>query len=244
MFHALWEMVPFLGGVWEADFGQLILIGIIVNAVMGAGLWWFVVRKRRGVSCSANSLLSSTAHFTLRKGSVFISGCILKFRGVFLPLPAFDNRGMLPPFTGTTATESANRSPYSCTIIELCAAFGTSDHRKKLLANLIAYRRLIATGGYVVGLQFIDGSFVENVERSEGRAPNDIDVFSILPPPPRYHNDPSGWKIDCLSFWNSEIIDNAKNKARFSLDCYAMIEDEKNLGTFLGRVDKVDSQIT
>ena len=48
MFHALWEMVPFLGGVWEADFGQLILIGIIVNTVMGAGLWWLVVRKWKG----------------------------------------------------------------------------------------------------------------------------------------------------------------------------------------------------
>ena len=33
-----------LGGIWQADFGQLILIGIIVSMVMGAGRWWFVVR--------------------------------------------------------------------------------------------------------------------------------------------------------------------------------------------------------
>ena len=46
MFPALWDMGPFLGGLWQADFGQLIAIGIIVNTVMGAGLWWFVVRKR------------------------------------------------------------------------------------------------------------------------------------------------------------------------------------------------------
>ena len=45
---ALWDMVPFLGGHWQADFGQLIAISIMLNTVMGAGLWWFVVRKWKG----------------------------------------------------------------------------------------------------------------------------------------------------------------------------------------------------
>ena len=45
-FHALWDMVQFLGGVWRADFGQLILVGIIVNALVAAVLWWVVIRKR------------------------------------------------------------------------------------------------------------------------------------------------------------------------------------------------------
>ena len=48
MFPALWDMVQFFGGLWQADFGQLIAIGIIVNTVMGAGRWWVVVRKGRG----------------------------------------------------------------------------------------------------------------------------------------------------------------------------------------------------
>jgi uncharacterized protein len=48
VFHTLWDMVQFLGGLWGADFGLLIFIGILVNAVMGAGLWWFVLRWRRG----------------------------------------------------------------------------------------------------------------------------------------------------------------------------------------------------
>lgn len=47
-YHALWDMVQFLGGLWQADVDQLILIGIIVNTVMGAGLWWFVRRKWKG----------------------------------------------------------------------------------------------------------------------------------------------------------------------------------------------------
>ena len=40
MFPALWDM-----GLWKADFGHLVAIGIIVNTVMGAGLWWCVVRR-------------------------------------------------------------------------------------------------------------------------------------------------------------------------------------------------------
>jgi hypothetical protein len=46
VFHALWDMVQFLGGIYQAEFGYLITIGIVVNAVVAAALWWFVLRKR------------------------------------------------------------------------------------------------------------------------------------------------------------------------------------------------------
>lgn len=49
VFHALWDMVQFLGGLYRADFGQLILIGIVVDAVVAAALWWAVIRKPRAV---------------------------------------------------------------------------------------------------------------------------------------------------------------------------------------------------
>ena len=48
MFHVPWDMVQFPGGLSQADFGHLIFIGIIANTVMGAGLWWFVVRTWKG----------------------------------------------------------------------------------------------------------------------------------------------------------------------------------------------------
>jgi membrane protease YdiL (CAAX protease family) len=52
VFHALWDMVQFLGGLYGADFGPLIMIGIVVNAVVAAALWWGVLRKRAGVGRS------------------------------------------------------------------------------------------------------------------------------------------------------------------------------------------------
>ena len=48
IFHALWDMVQFLGGIWGSDFGLLILIGVVVNAVGGAALWWLVLRRGKG----------------------------------------------------------------------------------------------------------------------------------------------------------------------------------------------------
>ena len=53
VFHALWDMVQFLGGLLGADFGQLIMIGIVVNAVIAAALWVLVLRKQRAVPFTA-----------------------------------------------------------------------------------------------------------------------------------------------------------------------------------------------
>lgn len=47
VFHALWDMVQFLGGIWRADFGPLVLIGIAVNAAVALVLWTLDIRKRR-----------------------------------------------------------------------------------------------------------------------------------------------------------------------------------------------------
>jgi membrane protease YdiL (CAAX protease family) len=48
VFHALWDVVQFLGDIWTSGVGLLVFIGVVVNAVMGAALWWFVLRKRKG----------------------------------------------------------------------------------------------------------------------------------------------------------------------------------------------------
>ena len=141
-----------------------------------------------------------------------------------MPVPHFDTRGFLPPFNGNDGA-TADRSPYFCTMTELCASLSTTDHRKDLLRKLIAYRALIASEDYVAGIQFIDGSFVENIELTEARNPNDIDVFSILAPPTKYHADPTAWNSRGLPFWRSEIADNAKNRTRFSIDSYALMMD-------------------
>lgn len=142
-----------------------------------------------------------------------------------MPLPSFDLRGLLPPFLGADAATPA-RSPYWVTMPDLVAALGTTPHRRQLLRNLISYRALLAQDGYENGIQFIDGSFVENVETIASRDPSDIDVFSILSLPQIYKIDLSTWGAAGLLFWNQEIANRTLNKQRFKLDTYAVLLED------------------
>ncbi len=142
-----------------------------------------------------------------------------------MPLPPFDMRGLLPPFMGEDAA-TADRSPYQTTMPELVAAMGTSQHRRGLIRKLIAYRTLLLGDGYIKGVQFIDGSFVENIELIRNRPPQDIDVFSILHIPPKYLNNIHDWITIGLQFWADEVVHRDKNKDRFSLDTYGIVFEE------------------
>jgi hypothetical protein len=134
-------------------------------------------------------------------------------------------RGLLPPFVGVDAT-TEQRSPYWTNMPELAAALGTTPLRRQLLRNLIAYRQILNAEGYTSGIQFVDGSFVENVEAHSGKQPGDIDVFSILNAPQKYITDPATWATTGLPFWQAEVADRNKNKNRFALDTYALLFEE------------------
>jgi len=144
----------------------------------------------------------------------------------------FDQNGVLPPFMGNDAS-TPDRSPYAASIVEFVTHFGTSPHRRQLLKKFIAYRQLLTADGYVSGYQFVDGSFVEDVERTQRRDPIDIDVFSFLDAPIKYQTDPSAWALTGFQFWQGEIINRDLNKVRFSLDTYALLLQETNLPSLI-----------
>ena len=88
---------------------------------------------------------------------------------------------------------------------------------------------------YTDGVQFIDGSFVENVENREGRDPNDIDVFSFVARPHRYRTNAALWATRGFGEWTTEIADRNRNKTRFGLDAYAIAIDQ---APALGLIDE------
>lgn len=98
-------------------------------------------------------------------------------------LPNFTLSGVLPPFhpeLGPTADHIHGRSPYVITPEELVAVFATTEERKSLLRDLFQYRQQLRELGFVHGQQWIDGSFVEDVELQRGRPPGDIDLLTFL----------------------------------------------------------------
>lgn len=152
-----------------------------------------------------------------------------------MPIPGFNGNGLLPPFVGGDAA-TANRSPYFAHIIEVVHNFGTTAERRSLLANLISYRTLLAEEGYVSGIQFIDGSFVEDIEAAAKRPPSDIDVFSILNLPAKYVGAGPDALAEGEAFWRDRIANRDHNKANLKLGTYALLVEQTPLWGMLEQV--------
>ena len=79
-----------------------------------------------------------------------------------MAIPAFDEYGNLPP------------GVHEATWGAVVARFGATPERQRLLAGLRAALDLLSTCG--CRRAWLDGSFVTDVERVEGRPPRDVDV--------------------------------------------------------------------
>lgn len=98
-----------------------------------------------------------------------------------MPIPSFDHNDVLPAHTGDV-TQPANMSPYRVTALEVIQRFATSPSRVAVLTGWLQLRvdlRQLNLGGF----QWVDGSFVEDIEKIRGRAPEDIDVVTFYHPP-------------------------------------------------------------
>lgn len=95
-----------------------------------------------------------------------------------MPIPSFDHNHVLPPHLGDPISAS-QLSPYSCTTLELCERLGSSPARKAILSKFLDFRDRLRTEGLITGFQWLDGSFSEDVETRENRAPQDLDVVTV-----------------------------------------------------------------
>ncbi|MFZ6686864.1 DUF6932 family protein [Undibacterium sp. SXout11W] len=94
-------------------------------------------------------------------------------------IPSFNASMVLPPFIGADPTTRAGMSPYKVTMLQIVERFAISPDRIAILNGLISYRAALVAAGIKIGFQWLDGSFVENVEVSRKRPPKDIDIVSI-----------------------------------------------------------------
>lgn len=115
-------------------------------------------------------------------------------------LPAHRDDAYLPDFVGspmdpTTACEG--RSPFLVSSVHLVEVYGNSDVRKSMLIGLLDYRARLRAAG-LSGFQWLDGSFIGDVEKREGRDPGDIDVVTFYKAAGTqqdlFKHDPSLWQ--------------------------------------------------
>lgn len=94
------------------------------------------------------------------------------------PIPNFDHNFVLPPHLGDP-TEPSELSPYPCNSLEVCERFATSPERVEILSGFLAFRQQLNNYGLTNGFQWLDGSFLEDVETREGRPPKDLDIVTV-----------------------------------------------------------------
>jgi hypothetical protein len=124
-------------------------------------------------------------------------------------IPNWTNRGVLPPVNSLQST-SAARSPYRVKLLDLMMRFATSPERCRILRGYLDYRAGLHSMALTHGFQWLDGSFSEDVELLEKRAPKDIDVVSFI-------HTPAGFAPTQTQL---AVLDHDQAKAAFLVDSY------------------------
>lgn len=140
------------------------------------------------------------------------------------------------PSTGTLPTvrpgadgHSQDRSPYRCSFSELVERFATSPSRIEILLGLLSYRKALTVQGITEGFQWIDGSFVEDSERTRSRPPADIDVVTFF-------HTPADWDETTLVHLWELLFHPPSTKANFKVDAYPFTLGEPSDAEFVGQV--------
>ena len=129
--------------------------------------------------------------------------------------------GLLPPYLGHPAS-SARRSPYAVSITDMVSRFGNTPVRRQILSGFLDFRSALHQAGLVQGFQWVDGSFVTDITKIEGREPRDIDVVTFF-------HLPTGYTQDALRRAYSDLFDRARNKSLYATDALFLVLDNTNL---------------
>lgn len=130
------------------------------------------------------------------------------------PIPRFDHNLVLPPHLGDP-TQRTHLSPYPCTTLDLCERFGTTPERKRILGRFLDFRERLQNEGLFTGFQWLDGSFLEDVEVRDGRPPRDLDLVTV------YWGYDRAFQVALVQKF-PEFARRALSKARYSLDHYVL----------------------
>src|SRR4051812_26048050 len=94
-------------------------------------------------------------------------------------IPTWNANGVIPPISSANPT-SAERSPYVVSLSEFVLRFVSTGKRKQILDGFLRHRSRLHAAGLTSGFQWLDGSFLENIEVTETRDPKDLDVVTFF----------------------------------------------------------------
>ncbi|MGR5231706.1 DUF6932 family protein [Vibrio harveyi] len=137
-------------------------------------------------------------------------------------IPKFNASGVLPPYLDSDPTRDGSMSPYKVDLYDFVSHFATSVERKELLRGFLNYRIKMKSLGFRSGFQWVNGSFVENIEVTKGRPPADVDLVTFAKLPDTIQSE-EDW--DLLVGNNQDIFDNDLSKTEFYCDAFYVSMD-------------------
>jgi hypothetical protein len=134
-------------------------------------------------------------------------------------IPAWEMSGVLPPIRPGEQGHSCDRSPYVTSLHHIVERFATSVERIDILQGYLNYRHEMHILGIELGFQWLNGSFMEQVELLEARPPNDLDVVTFFYLPVGTDQQAFAERIEYL-------FDHRQTKERFHVDAFPFLLGE------------------
>ena len=134
-------------------------------------------------------------------------------------IPAWTMAGVLPPIRPQQPGHSSDRSPYEVGLCDFVEQFAFTPGRTEILKGFLDYRAALHGAGLTNGFQWVDGSFMQDVENHETRPPNDVDVVT-------YFHLPTGETQASLVAKTGKLLSNAYVKATYKVDAYPYVLGE------------------
>jgi len=109
-------------------------------------------------------------------------------------------------------------SPYDTTLTRIAQKLCASPERREIFRGLLDYRQRLHAIGLVDGVQWLSGSFMEDIETLESRSPRDVDVVTFCHRPPHLVGNDLAW----FTFFNTNLalFHPVQAKAAFKCDSY------------------------
>lgn len=138
-----------------------------------------------------------------------------------MPLPNWSHEGVLPANDVDDPT-SPYRSPYVVSLVDFVTRFAKTEDRRHIIRGFLEFRRALHEAGLVDGFQWIDGSFVEDVETFRNRPPNDVDVVTFA-------RLPDGYDERRMLHDYPRLFDGDRLADQFKVDSYFVFLDPDSL---------------
>lgn len=133
-----------------------------------------------------------------------------------MTLPAWNSAGVLPPIHPNETATGLNRAHYPVDLMTLHDRFATSADRLAIFKGFLRFRAALHAAGIDRGFQWVNGSFMEDIERLEGRSPRDLDVVTFF-------YLPEGRTQAELATQCGTLFDSGILKQIYSVDAFFMV---------------------